>query len=488
MAAYFNIYGLFLFFNLLNLAVYGLVIAVACKNVIHSATNVIIYNSYTGSLCLLLLFAEFRLPSFVHEYLKFLCTYRGRGLLYTFFGCLVYAPSTFNIVACILVVSVGVAFFLLSWVPMAPPSFGLLDNWRAWTYQGTRNLYRNTTKADPHNSKYVDLTSHDHRRVADDILEYHEDQYMTDLRGEDIEMVKADLRRHPTASHLHRGVSMVHAPSLDHPHDFTQRHTLGETYVASATMPNGSASSTSSASSATANSSTGSAAVPPHVNNLARSLTAAPMTGGAHTNTLMTGPGATAAHFSTVAGSPPTWNRTNPFYPTLQATSTSLAIQDLAMELDRAYPLPLPPVAYNGDTHTSAAYRPLPDAFAADEEDDGDYDVGYDRAEGSEHAREMARAAAADAGLSATLALYSPSDAGRRGPVDAAAFDHPYLASSAHPDWSFRVPPTAAPLTSHSLEPTSTSDSDRTAVPTSSVLAEIQQAVFESSHMRDRGI
>ncbi|KAJ1967257.1 hypothetical protein IWQ62_001976 [Dispira parvispora] len=209
MAAYLNIYGLFLCFNLLSLGVLGLIIATACQNITNSPTNVIIYNAYTGCLCLLLFVAEFHLPRFVHEYLLFLCTYRGRGLLYTFFGCLVYAPHPFNIAACIIVVATGVFFFIISWVRFPSPSFGIIANWRAWCHQGTRDLYRRTTTStrQPH-SNYISLpppqpggTSHDHcsRRRGDEFIEYDEHMYLSQLRDEEDDSIHVDRGLHMSA-------------------------------------------------------------------------------------------------------------------------------------------------------------------------------------------------------------------------------------------------------------------------------------------------
>ncbi|KAJ1978144.1 hypothetical protein H4R34_003310, partial [Dimargaris verticillata] len=197
MAAYWNIYGLFLLLNLLNLIVCGLVIAVASINITDSPTNVIIYNAYTGCLCLLLAVAEIRIPAFIETNLRFLCTYRGRGLLYTFFGCLVYSSNLFNIAACVFIVTIGIAYFIISWVPLAPPRFGIVDNWRAWTMQGTRNLYRTARKPEEFDPQYSRHSAYGPKPLGDDILEYHEDQYMSKLRGEVIEMIPPSLQRSP---------------------------------------------------------------------------------------------------------------------------------------------------------------------------------------------------------------------------------------------------------------------------------------------------
>ncbi|KAJ1655394.1 hypothetical protein IWQ61_004856 [Dispira simplex] len=209
MAAYLNIYGLFLCFNLLSLGVLGLVIATACQNITSSPTNVIIYNAYTGCLCLLLFVAEFHLPRFVHKYLLFLCTYRGRGLLYTFLGCLVYAAHPFNIAACIVVVTVGVFFFIISWVRFPSPSFGIIANWRAWSHQGIRDLYcRTTTGIRQPQSNYISLppsqsggTSHDHRsrRRGDEFIECDEHMYLSQLRDEQDDGVHVDRGVHMSA-------------------------------------------------------------------------------------------------------------------------------------------------------------------------------------------------------------------------------------------------------------------------------------------------
>ncbi|KAF9359366.1 hypothetical protein BGX26_012484 [Mortierella sp. AD094] len=58
------------------------------------------------------------------------CTYRGRGLTYLFFGCLVASRIAFNLYGGIIVVCMGLAFFILSYVKMIPPLDGLILNYR----------------------------------------------------------------------------------------------------------------------------------------------------------------------------------------------------------------------------------------------------------------------------------------------------------------------------------------------------------------------
>ncbi|KAJ1674752.1 hypothetical protein EV182_002635 [Spiromyces aspiralis] len=143
---YLNSYLLLLVVNALNLVASGLIIAICIVNIVDGAppTNVVIYNAYSACLFLALLAAEFRPPAFVADSTKFLLTYRGRGLLYTFFGCLVYTNTIFNIAACIFIETLGVTLFVLSWVNLVPPRYGLLYNWGQWTQLANPRLGRDS--------------------------------------------------------------------------------------------------------------------------------------------------------------------------------------------------------------------------------------------------------------------------------------------------------------------------------------------------------
>ncbi|KAJ1920075.1 hypothetical protein H4219_001604 [Mycoemilia scoparia] len=139
MAAFFGSYLLQLAVNVLNIIACCLLVGVSVINIVkhESPTNVIIYNVYTACLFLALVVAEFKPPVFVAEQMRFLLTYRGRGLLYTFFGCLVYTSVTFNIVACIFISTLGVALFVLSWVSLASPRHDIRYNWNQFVQHRT---------------------------------------------------------------------------------------------------------------------------------------------------------------------------------------------------------------------------------------------------------------------------------------------------------------------------------------------------------------
>ncbi|KAJ2871233.1 hypothetical protein H4R27_005726 [Coemansia aciculifera] len=140
---YLNRYLLLLAFNLLNAIAFGAIISVAAVNIAdHSSpTNLIIYYAYTGLLSLALLVAEFRAPRLLNSQARFLFTYTGRGLLFTYFGCIVYTNTLYNVVACIYTVSLGVVYLVVAWVPVVPLQNGVLYNWSRWHCEGSEQFY-----------------------------------------------------------------------------------------------------------------------------------------------------------------------------------------------------------------------------------------------------------------------------------------------------------------------------------------------------------
>ncbi|KAJ2079614.1 hypothetical protein H4R24_003655 [Coemansia sp. RSA 988] len=139
---YLNQYLLLLVFNLLNVVAFGAIISVAVINIVdHSApTNLIIYYGYTGLLSLALLLSELRVPLLLNSQARFLFTYTGRGIVLTYFGCIVYTDKLFNVIACVFTVSLGVIYFVVAWVPFISMQHGLLYNWARWTSEGTSHL------------------------------------------------------------------------------------------------------------------------------------------------------------------------------------------------------------------------------------------------------------------------------------------------------------------------------------------------------------
>ncbi|KAJ1797273.1 hypothetical protein LPJ59_003245 [Coemansia sp. RSA 2399] len=149
-----NRYLLLLAFNVLNAVAFGAIVSVAVINIIaHDApTNLIIYYGYTGLLSLALLFSEIRVPRLLNAQARFLFTYTGRGILLTYFGCIVYTSSLYNVIACIFTVSLGVVYFVVAWVPFVPLHNGLLYNFSRWRIEGTGQL-RSSSETIPYSSQ-----------------------------------------------------------------------------------------------------------------------------------------------------------------------------------------------------------------------------------------------------------------------------------------------------------------------------------------------
>ncbi|KAJ2630003.1 hypothetical protein H4R22_002972 [Coemansia sp. RSA 1290] len=137
--AFLNRYLLLLAFNVLNVVAFGAIVSVAVVNIVdHKApTNLIIYYAYTGLLSLSLLLSEVRAPRSLNSQARFLFTYTGRGIVLTYFGCIVYTNKLFNVIACIYTVSLGVVYLVVAWVPFIPIQHGLLYNWSRWRQEGS---------------------------------------------------------------------------------------------------------------------------------------------------------------------------------------------------------------------------------------------------------------------------------------------------------------------------------------------------------------
>ncbi|KAJ2703342.1 hypothetical protein H4R19_005315 [Coemansia spiralis] len=134
-----NHYLLLLLFNVLNVVAFGVITAVAVVNVVDRAapTNLLVYYGYTGLLSLVLFLSELRAPRLLQAQARFLFTYTGRGIILTYFGCILYNDNhTFNVFACIYAVSLGVVYLVVAWVPFVSAQHGLLHNWSRWLNEG----------------------------------------------------------------------------------------------------------------------------------------------------------------------------------------------------------------------------------------------------------------------------------------------------------------------------------------------------------------
>ncbi|KAG9066935.1 hypothetical protein KI688_012847 [Linnemannia hyalina] len=83
-----------LFVNSLNIALYLIILAASCLNIIEASVNFIILNIFAA------------------------------------FGCLIASPIPFNLFGGIIVVCMGLAFFMLSYVSLIPPLDGLILNYK----------------------------------------------------------------------------------------------------------------------------------------------------------------------------------------------------------------------------------------------------------------------------------------------------------------------------------------------------------------------
>ncbi|KAJ2144293.1 hypothetical protein IW136_001395 [Coemansia sp. RSA 678] len=154
----FNRFLLLLTFNVLNILAFGAIIAVAVINITdHNApTNLLIYYAYTGLLSLVLCVCEIRVPRALYAQTRFLFTYTGRGIVLTYFGCIVYTSKLFNVIACIYTVTLGVVYVVVAWVSVVPVHDGVLSNWSRWVHEGKSDERREVQNVDPeHKVSYV---------------------------------------------------------------------------------------------------------------------------------------------------------------------------------------------------------------------------------------------------------------------------------------------------------------------------------------------
>ncbi|KAJ1851739.1 hypothetical protein LPJ57_007775, partial [Coemansia sp. RSA 486] len=140
---YINRYLLLLAFNALNILAFGVIVSVAIVNIVdHKApTNLIIYYAYTGLLSLSLMLSELRIPRLLNSQARFLFTYTGRGIVLTYFGCIVYTNKLYNVIACAYTVSLGVFYLVVAWLPFVPLQHGILYNWSRWCREGSSQFY-----------------------------------------------------------------------------------------------------------------------------------------------------------------------------------------------------------------------------------------------------------------------------------------------------------------------------------------------------------
>ncbi|KXN68320.1 hypothetical protein CONCODRAFT_105793 [Conidiobolus coronatus NRRL 28638] len=148
-----NVYLYKLLLNLVNISVYLIVGVTSIINLVRYINyeaenkddiNVIGINSFACALCLLLITSEFYLSNLVFMYLKFLCTFIGRGLLFLLFGFMIYRLNSFNAGVTYYVTVIGLSFIILSFFPSISLMEDVRSNWsnfREYARDGSRSHY-----------------------------------------------------------------------------------------------------------------------------------------------------------------------------------------------------------------------------------------------------------------------------------------------------------------------------------------------------------
>jgi len=129
----FNLYILSLIFNVLNLSVYGLILAASVLKFLILEQNVIVITSFSGVASLFLVFSEFYISQMIYDYFRFLVTFRGRGGLLLILGFIVFEKTNlFNVIATYYTVSIGLLYVVISFVPHLLPLNDIKNNLRSY--------------------------------------------------------------------------------------------------------------------------------------------------------------------------------------------------------------------------------------------------------------------------------------------------------------------------------------------------------------------
>ncbi|RUP49817.1 LOW QUALITY PROTEIN: hypothetical protein BC936DRAFT_141367 [Jimgerdemannia flammicorona] len=148
----------FITLNSLNILCYLLVIVGSFMNTTSGRFAEIVLNVYSVLMCIALIFNEIKTPDITREYFRFLCVYRGRGLLCVFcvplvlptlsvsnhttnqppvairtssFGCVVLHENVFNIIVAIFSFTLGLIYLILSYTSL-DPLLALIVNYQNW--------------------------------------------------------------------------------------------------------------------------------------------------------------------------------------------------------------------------------------------------------------------------------------------------------------------------------------------------------------------
>ncbi|KAI8635910.1 COPI associated protein-domain-containing protein [Parasitella parasitica] len=118
--------------NGINIIFYLLIITAVIFKCIRGSFADIVMGIYGIVLAALLVVNEMREFQISYKYFYFLSTYRGRGLVMIFFGCLVLDLGIVNIVVGTLVLATGLLYVIMSFLSHFPQPNPITINWRNW--------------------------------------------------------------------------------------------------------------------------------------------------------------------------------------------------------------------------------------------------------------------------------------------------------------------------------------------------------------------
>ncbi|KAI8365598.1 COPI associated protein-domain-containing protein [Blakeslea trispora] len=119
-------------FNAINIILYAFVIVAIIFKCINGNFADIVMGIYGIVMAALMVVNELQAFEFSYHYFHFLSTYRGRGFLMVFFGCLVLDSGIVNIVVGTLALATGLFYIILSFTSNFPPPNPITINWRNW--------------------------------------------------------------------------------------------------------------------------------------------------------------------------------------------------------------------------------------------------------------------------------------------------------------------------------------------------------------------
>ncbi|KNE59093.1 hypothetical protein AMAG_03436 [Allomyces macrogynus ATCC 38327] len=117
--------------NLLATAVFTIATIVSLATINDSFTDILV-NVYASVLGFAMLVIEIKPIASVAEYVLFLYTLKGRGLLFVFLGCIIIKTEGFNLFAGIFVISMGLVLFLTAFARHVPFITDVSTNYRMW--------------------------------------------------------------------------------------------------------------------------------------------------------------------------------------------------------------------------------------------------------------------------------------------------------------------------------------------------------------------